>query len=128
MKSTVAYLQLALFSIFVLMVAWFGGEQLIVRADPLAGARPRPASAAAISMCAPRRRAGLPSSSRLPPRSTTWRRSSPTREEELRIANEHLEELASLDGLTGLANRRGFDRQLEQEWQRAGETHTSRWR
>jgi len=43
------------------------------------------------------------------------------REEELRIANEHLEELASLDGLTGLANRRGFDRQLEQEWRRAGE-------
>jgi diguanylate cyclase (GGDEF)-like protein len=43
------------------------------------------------------------------------------REEELRIANEHLEELASLDGLTGLANRRGFDRQLAQEWQRAGE-------
>ena len=33
------------------------------------------------------------------------------REEELQIANQHLEELASLDGLTGLANRRGFDRQ-----------------
>src|SRR5262249_10577904 len=42
------------------------------------------------------------------------------REEELRVANEHLEELASLDGLTGLANRRGFDRQFAQEWQRAG--------
>ena len=42
-----------------------------------------------------------------------------TREEELRIANQHLEELASLDGLTGLANRRGFDRELESAWQRA---------
>ena len=30
-ETTVAYLQLALFSIFVLLVAWFGGEQLIVR-------------------------------------------------------------------------------------------------
>src|SRR5580700_3937234 len=30
-ETTVAYLQLALFSIFVLMVAWFGGEQLIVK-------------------------------------------------------------------------------------------------
>ena len=30
-ELTVAYLQLALFSIFVLLVAWFGGEQLIVR-------------------------------------------------------------------------------------------------
>jgi diguanylate cyclase (GGDEF)-like protein len=43
------------------------------------------------------------------------------REEELQIANQHLEELASLDGLTGLANRRGFDRQLEREWRRAAE-------
>jgi diguanylate cyclase (GGDEF)-like protein len=43
------------------------------------------------------------------------------REEELRVANEHPEELASLDGLSGLANRRGFDRQLEREWQFAAE-------
>jgi len=43
------------------------------------------------------------------------------REEELRIANQHLEELASLDGLTGLANRRGFDRELERQWLRAAE-------
>jgi diguanylate cyclase (GGDEF)-like protein len=43
------------------------------------------------------------------------------REEELQIANQHLEELASLDGLTGLANRRGFDRELALEWQRAGD-------
>jgi diguanylate cyclase (GGDEF)-like protein len=45
------------------------------------------------------------------------------RQEELKIANEHLEELASLDGLSGLANRRGFDRQLEREWQIATEEH-----
>jgi diguanylate cyclase (GGDEF)-like protein len=43
------------------------------------------------------------------------------REEELRIANEHLEELASLDGLTGLANRRAFDRQIEHDWRHARE-------
>jgi predicted signal transduction protein with EAL and GGDEF domain len=41
------------------------------------------------------------------------------RERELQIANEHLDELASLDGLTGLANWRGFDRELDREWQRA---------
>jgi diguanylate cyclase (GGDEF)-like protein len=39
----------------------------------------------------------------------------------LRVANQHLEELASLDGLTGLANRRGFDRELERAWRRADE-------
>ncbi len=43
------------------------------------------------------------------------------REEELQIANEHLEELASLDGLTGLANRRAFDRSIAREWQQAVE-------
>jgi diguanylate cyclase (GGDEF)-like protein len=43
------------------------------------------------------------------------------REEELQIANQHLEELASLDGLTGLANRRGFDRELDHAWHRADE-------
>jgi diguanylate cyclase (GGDEF)-like protein len=43
------------------------------------------------------------------------------REEELQIANQHLDELASLDGLTGLANRRGFDRELDHAWHRADE-------
>src|SRR5262249_35593329 len=43
------------------------------------------------------------------------------REEELRIANQHLEELASLDGLTGLSNRRGFDRELDRASRQADE-------
>jgi diguanylate cyclase (GGDEF)-like protein len=119
-ETTVAYLQLALFSIFILLVAWFGGEQLIVR--PIRSlvrtatrigrgefhvritqetwiAEFKPLAAALDDMA----------------------KKLAEREEELRIANEHLDELASLDGLTGLANRRGFDRQLEQEWRRAGE-------
>ena len=40
------------------------------------------------------------------------------REEELRVANQHLDALASRDELTGLANRRGFDRALERAWQK----------
>ncbi len=36
----------------------------------------------------------------------------------LRIANEELEKLVNLDGLTQIANRRCFDNRLEQEWQR----------
>ncbi len=40
----------------------------------------------------------------------------------MRIANQHLEELASLDGLSGLANRRGFDREIEREWRHAVES------
>jgi diguanylate cyclase (GGDEF)-like protein len=41
------------------------------------------------------------------------------RERELRSTNQHLEELASIDSLSGLANRRSFDTRLEAEWQRA---------
>ena len=119
-ELTVASLQLALFGLFVLLVAWFGGEQLIVR--PIRSLV---------------RTATLFGRGDFHVRATqeTWiaefeplaialddmARKLAGREEELRIANEHLEELASLDGLTGLANRRGFDRQLEQEWRRAGE-------
>ena len=40
-------------------------------------------------------------------------------EEALRQANEQLSLLASLDGLTGLANRRKFDEQIAWEWERA---------
>jgi diguanylate cyclase (GGDEF)-like protein len=43
------------------------------------------------------------------------------REEELRGSNGRLEELARLDGLTGLVNRRGFDTDLEAQWRRAVE-------
>lgn len=35
---------------------------------------------------------------------------------------KQLEELASLDGLTGLSNRRGFDQALAREWRRARRT------
>ena len=39
--------------------------------------------------------------------------------ERLEAANRELEALASADGLTGVANRRAFDRGLEREWRRA---------
>jgi diguanylate cyclase (GGDEF)-like protein len=40
------------------------------------------------------------------------------RTEELQIANERLEELSRVDGLTGIANRRHLDEELEREWRR----------
>ena len=42
-----------------------------------------------------------------------------THEKELRKANQRLERLSSLDGLTQIANRRRFDEHMEQEWRRA---------
>ena len=115
-----AYVELVLVGIFVLLVAWFGGERLVVR--PIRS----------LARTAARFGGG-----ELDVRATeeTWlaefeplavalddmARKLASREEELRVANQHLDELASLDGLTGLANRRGFDRQLDREWRRAAE-------
>ena len=119
-ETTVAYLQLALFSIFVLLVAWFGGEQLIVR--PI---RSLVRTATRIGRgdfhVRTTQETWIAEFEPLAAALDDMAKKLAEREEELRIANEHLEELASLDGLTGLANRRGFDRQLEQEWRRAGE-------
>ena len=119
-EITIAYLQLALFGTLVLLAAWFGGERLILR--PIRSLvrtaarfgrgdlRVRASDEAWVAEFEPLAAAFDDMASKLA-----------AREEELQIANEHLEELASLDGLTGLANRRGFDRELEHEWQQAKE-------
>jgi diguanylate cyclase (GGDEF)-like protein len=115
-KISVTYLQLTLIGIFVLIVTWFGGEQLIVR--PIRSLvrtvarfgrgdlQARASQKRWVAEFQPLAAAFDDMADKLA-----------SREEELRIANEHLEELASLDGLTGLANRRGFDRELERAWQ-----------
>jgi diguanylate cyclase (GGDEF)-like protein len=115
-----AYLQLVVVGLFVLMVVWFGGEQLVVR--PIRSLvrtatrfgrgdlHVRAAYEPWVAEFAPLAAALDDMAAKLA-----------MREEELRIANEHLEELASLDGLTGLANRRAFDRQIEHDWRHARE-------
>ena len=40
-------------------------------------------------------------------------------QEQLEESNKKLKELSSLDGLTGIANRRHFDEELDTEWRRA---------
>jgi diguanylate cyclase (GGDEF)-like protein len=116
----VAYLQLGLFGIFVLILAWFGGEQLVVR--PIRSLvrtatrfghgdlHVRAAQEPWVAEFAPLAAALDDMAAKLA-----------AREEELQIANQHLEELASLDGLSGLANRRGFDRAIESAWRVANE-------
>ncbi len=116
----IAYLQLGVIGMFVLLLAWFGGEQLVVR--PIrslvrTAARfgrgdlhVRASQERWVAEFAPLAAALDDMAAKLA-----------AREEELQIANQHLEELASLDGLSGLANRRGFDRQLERDWRSAAE-------
>jgi diguanylate cyclase (GGDEF)-like protein len=116
----IAYLQLGLFGMFVLLVAWFGGEQLVVR--PI---RSLVRTAARFGRGDLHARATQePWVAEFEPLAVAlddMAAKLAEREEELQIANAHLDELASLDGLSGLANRRGFDRELEREWRHAGE-------
>ncbi len=116
-----AYLQLVVFGLFVLLIAWFGGEQLVVR--PIRSLvrtatrfgrgdlHVRATQEPWVAEFAPLAAALDDMAAKLA-----------AREEELQIANQHLDELASLDGLSGLANRRGFDREIEREWQNAAES------
>jgi len=119
-EISIAYLQLALFGTLVLLAAWYGGEQLIVR--PI---RSLVRTAARFGRGDLEVRAtDKPWMAEFEPLAVAlddMARKLAAREKELQIANQHLEELASLDGLTGLANRRGFDRQLERLWQQAAE-------
>ncbi len=117
-KINIAYLQLVVFGLFVFLLAWFGGEQLIVR--PIRSLvrtatrfgrgdlQVRATQEPWVAEFAPLAAALDDMAAKLA-----------EREEELKIANQHLEELASLDGLSGLANRRGFDREIEREWRHA---------
>jgi diguanylate cyclase (GGDEF)-like protein len=114
----VAYVQLGLFGMLVLIAAWFGGERLILR--PIRSLVRMAAQLGRGDLQV--RAADEPWLAEFEPLAAAFddmARKLADREEELQIANQHLEELASLDGLTGLANRRGFDRELEREWQRA---------
>jgi diguanylate cyclase (GGDEF)-like protein len=104
-----AYVQLGSVCVLALFAVWFGGEQLIVRPiRSLSRAAARIGHHAWAAEFAP-----------LATALDDMARALAAREEELRIANAHLEELASIDGLSGLPNRRSFDAALNAEWRRA---------
>jgi diguanylate cyclase (GGDEF)-like protein len=114
----IAYTQLGLFGLLVLLVAWFGGERLIV--EPIRALSRmaqrfgrgdldvRPSQDGWASEFAPLAAALNEMAAKLA-----------ARERDLRAANEHLAGLASIDALSGLANRRAFDARLAAEWQHA---------
>jgi diguanylate cyclase (GGDEF)-like protein len=114
----IAYLQLALFGMLTLLAAWFGGEQLIV--EPI---RALARTAARIGRgdldARPSRDKLAPEFIPLASALTDMAIKLGERDRELRSTNRHLETLASIDSLSGLANRRSFDARLEAEWQRA---------
>ncbi len=114
----IAYLQLALFGLLTLLAAWFGGEQLIV--EPIrALARTATRIGRGDLDARPNREKLASEFTPLAAALTDMAIKLGERERELRTANRHLEALASIDSLSGLANRRSFDARLEAEWQRA---------
>ena len=119
-QISIAYVQLAAFGTLVLLTAWFGGERLILRPIRLLVRTATRFGRGDLRV----RSTEKPWIAEFEPLAIALNdmaRKLAAREEELQIANQHLEEMASLDGLTGLANRRGFDRALGVEWLRAAE-------
>jgi diguanylate cyclase with GGDEF domain/HAMP domain-containing protein len=114
----IAYLQLALFGMLTLLAAWFGGEQLIV--EPIrALARTAGRIGRGDLEARPNRDKLAVEFAPLAAALTDMAIKLGERDRELRSANRDLEALASIDSLSGLANRRSFDARLEAEWQRA---------
>jgi diguanylate cyclase (GGDEF)-like protein len=119
-ELSIAYLQLGIFGILVLLAAWFGGERLILRPIRLLARMAARFGRGELDV----RASDEPWIAEFQPLAVAFddmANKLAAREQELQIANQHLDELANLDGLTGLANRRGFDRALEREWRWADE-------
>jgi diguanylate cyclase (GGDEF)-like protein len=116
-----AYAQLGAICVLALFAVWYGGERLIVR--PI-----RALAQAAVRIGRGKLDARLDDLAWVAEFAPLARaldemaRSLAAREEELRIVHAHLEELASIDGLSGLPNRRSFDAALNTEWRRAAKT------
>jgi len=113
-----AYLQLALVCLFVLLGALAASEKLIIGPINKLVAVTRRFGAGDWSACA--------SDSRLPAEFAPLARAFDSmaaqlseRERELIASNDRLTVMASVDMLSGLANRRGFQSRLDFEWMKA---------
>jgi diguanylate cyclase (GGDEF)-like protein len=115
-----AYAQLAFFGFLALLAAWLAGEKLIV--SPIRALATRAARFGRGEFDTPMQPiVWIAEFQSLAAAFDDMAHKLAERERELRAANLHLTELASSDGLSGLANRRGFDARLEAEWELAAE-------
>jgi diguanylate cyclase (GGDEF)-like protein len=118
----VAYAQLGFFGFLALLGAWLAGEKLIV--EPVRTLARRAARFGRGEFDAPtplKPVTWIPEFQSLATAFDDMAEKLAKRETELRTANSYLTELATSDGLSGLANRRGFDARLEAEWELACE-------
>jgi diguanylate cyclase (GGDEF)-like protein len=113
-----SYLQLGFFGILVLIIAWIGGERLVV--DPIRSlARTATRLGRGDLTARPERTRWAKEFEPLATALKDMAQKLAEREGELRSANEHLERLALVDPLSGVANRRSFDEALERTWREA---------
>ena len=113
-----AYLQLALVGLFTLLGAWFAGERLIIR--PLRMMTDTANRFGRGEFSARTSNASLPLEFIPLARAFDAMASQLSeREREMAAANDRLTVIASLDLVSGLANRRGFQSRLEFEWMKA---------
>jgi GGDEF domain-containing protein len=113
-----AFTELGLVAFLVLLGIWFGGERLLVRPiRALADTASRIGHGKDKSHVA-----DLPWAAEFVPLAVAlddMAAKLSEREQELRDSNNQLRELAQIDGLTGLANRRSFNERLTAEWKLA---------
>jgi diguanylate cyclase (GGDEF)-like protein len=116
----IAYGQLGFFGLLALLTAWLVGERLIIA--PIRALANKAARFGRGEFDPPLlQETWMTEFASLATALDDMARKLAERERELRSANRHLTELATSDGLSGLANRRGFDARLEAEWQIAAE-------
>ena len=120
-EMRMAYFQFALIGTFVLFGVWFGGEHTIVRPLRSLARMAVHVGHGNLSIRAARSRWAAEFAPLATALDAMAQRLT-EREEELKIANAHLDRLARLDSLSGLTNRRGFDAKLEQEWASSAKT------
>ncbi len=117
-----AFAQLGVVTALVLLSIWFGADRLLVR--PI---RALVEAAGNIGRGKDKMRAaGLPWAAEFVPLAVALDEMAEkldAREQELRDTNNQLRELAQLDPLTSLANRRTFNSQLMAEWKLAAKLH-----
>ena len=113
-----AYLQLAAIGALLLLAIWIGGDRLIVRPIRLLARLAERFGRGDYEMRAGER----PWAAEFMPLVTAldeMTKNIAARREEARQMTERLNELATKDELSGLANRRAFDAALTREWKRA---------
>jgi len=112
---SIAYFQLTMFGLLAMLLAWFGGERFII-APIRALARTAASIGRGELKARPAREKWTVEFAPLADAMTDMAKKLAEREHDLRAANRHLEELALIDSLSGLPNRRSFDVRLASTW------------